>query len=156
VLTQFYVQSMCVPTRAALLTRRYPMRYGLQRMNCGLSLAERTLAGACATSLSDGPVGKWDLGFDSPEQRPRARGFDHQYGPYHASIDSFQHTHRGGLDWHRDDLPLREAGYATTLLGAEAARLIDGHDPDQPLSCCWLNAPHAPLAAQNVRQRSRR
>jgi arylsulfatase A-like enzyme len=149
VLGQFYVESICVPTRAALLTGRYPMRYGLHETGRELPLAERTLAEALReVGYRTAIVGKWDLGFDAVAQRPTARGFDHQYGHYHSSIDSHTQRYLGGLDWHRDDQPLREAGYSTTLMGDEALRLIEAHDAAEPLFLLLaFNAPHAPLAA---------
>jgi arylsulfatase A-like enzyme len=149
VLEQFYVEPICAPTRAALLTGRFPMRYGLQERGRELPLAERTLAEALrGAGYRTALVGKWDLGFDAIGQRPTSRGFDHQYGHYHSSIDSFRQAYLGGLDWHRNDQPLREDGYSTTLMGDEAVRLIEGHDASRPLFLLLaFNAPHAPLAA---------
>src|SRR5262245_47790919 len=38
-LEQFYAQPMCTPTRAALMTGRYPLRYGLQTLVIPASLS---------------------------------------------------------------------------------------------------------------------
>ncbi len=48
-LEQFYVQPMCTPTRAALMTGRYPFRYGLQTLviPSPASMACRPTSGSC-------------------------------------------------------------------------------------------------------------
>ena len=44
ILTQNYVQEMCTPTRAALMTGRYPFRYGMTAYTIGASKEERAKA----------------------------------------------------------------------------------------------------------------
>jgi hypothetical protein len=61
------------------------------------------------------------------------RGFDSQYGFLGDQIDYFKHEVNGAPDWHRNEQPLEEEGYSTTLMGTEAARLIEQHDPRTPL-----------------------
>jgi arylsulfatase A-like enzyme len=155
--TDFRACPICSPTRAGLLTGRWPLRFGLMRAvvppwsRHGLPSEEQTLPELLAPAgyAARGLVGKWHLGHARREFLPLQHGFTHFYGHYNGAIDYFTHEREGECDWHRDDRTVREAGYATDLLGAEAVRFIHAAPASQP----WLlylafNAPHGPFQAK--------
>lgn len=160
VLDHFYSSALCSPSRAGLLTGRYPNRFGIMGdtitpgSDFGLDPSEKTIANVLAGAGYERRsfIGKWHLGERSPKFHPMSFGFTSFYGFYNGAIDYFTHKRDGVVDWHRDRTPSADKGYTTDLMTDEAVRIITAPSPHGSPWMMWLayNAPHAPLEATDA------
>ncbi len=148
--TDFHVDPLCAPTRAALLTGRYAYRTGVTAAYAGRSILRRdetTLADILSTGgYRTGLFGKWHLGDNWP-YRPNERGFDETVACWSGGVtqaadwwgnDYFDDT------YYRDNVPEQFEGYCTDVFFDEGLRFIE-ENADQPFFLFIpTNAPHAP------------
>lgn len=141
---RFYVSAVCAPTRAALLTGRYPLRagvHGVTRNQEALRPGEVTFGDAFkAAGYETGYFGKWHNGSQYPNTPP-GKGFDEFLGFTSGHVNNYF-----------DAVLLRgtkeeaTSGFITDVLTNEALHFMTkAKDAGRPFLCYLnYNAPHNP------------
>jgi arylsulfatase A-like enzyme len=152
---------VCSPSRASLLTGKYPQHAGIPEILFsrpefdvpGLKAGERTLASELKKrGYRTACVGKWHLG-SAPASRPRAQGFDEFFGFYSGWIDYYSHRYYtlGGNPvfhdlWRNEEEVFEDSTYQSELLAREAIAFAKRGSGPYFLYLAF-GAPHYPMMA---------
>ena len=153
--TDAYVTGpFCSPTRAGLLTGKYPQRFGHEfnigvavpeHRDVGLPLSETTIADRFkAAGYRTALVGKWHLG-SAPRFHPLKRGFDEFFGFLHGSHGYYNSPPQNPILEGTERVP--NVPYLTEAFADRAASFITQNASRPFFLYLAFNAPHVPLHA---------
>jgi len=146
---------VCAPSRAAILSGRYPARAGVPdnggRLTPGMPILGSLFRQAGYRTAA---IGKWHLGSDE-QTCPNAHGFEAFYGFHSGCVDFYSHRYYWGdpripnyHDLWRNRTEIFEDGrYLTERIAEEAVAFLDRSRKDPFCAYVAFNAPHYPMHA---------
>jgi arylsulfatase I/J len=176
-LDQHYVYNWCAPSRSAFLTGRLPIHVndaknvkisahnpndpvsGFQGVPRNMTMISAKMKEA---GYATHQVGKWHVGFATPDHIPKGRGFDTSFGYFNAANDYYTKTTYSCNDTRMKDLwdtdrPVSDTNstgenhYEEALFRDRLLSIVSKHDPSEPLFLYY--APHIAHSPYQVPQK---